>query len=146
MFGISKKNFNWADKKYMVSEGYFTFEWISGLCFLTNSLILQVIYFTLSQVGWSRHAPLVFHLTDVPVPSMIIIFLWPIVALAICELFKRRYIKWDLFLCLHGSIQINFCAVLKNIVCWDEGLLVMCLKVFRYKNSFFLILPDNDKK
>ncbi|XP_027057487.1 transmembrane protein 94-like isoform X1 [Pocillopora damicornis] len=56
-------------------------------------LILQVIYFTLSQVGWSRHAPLVFHLTDVPVPSMIIIFLWPIVALAICELLKRRYIK-----------------------------------------------------
>ena len=93
IFGISKKIFNWADKKYMVSEGYFTFEWISGLCFLTNSLILQVIYFTLSQVGWSRHAPLVFHLTDVPVPSMIIIFLWPIVALAICELFKRRYIK-----------------------------------------------------
>lgn len=56
-------------------------------------LILQVIYFTLSQVGWSQDAPLVFHLTDVPVPSMIIIFLWPIVALGICELFKRRYIK-----------------------------------------------------
>ncbi|XP_078346969.1 transmembrane protein 94-like isoform X3 [Oculina patagonica] len=56
-------------------------------------LSLQLVYFALSQVGWSQHASLVYHLTDVPVPSIVILVLWPIVALAICELLKRRYIK-----------------------------------------------------
>lgn len=56
-------------------------------------LLLQIIYFVLSQVGWSQHASPVYHLTDVPVPSVVILVLWPIFALAICELFKRRYIK-----------------------------------------------------
>ena len=61
--------------------------------FVFCSLFLQMIYFVLSQVGWSRHASVVYHLSDVPVPSVVILVLWPIVALAICELFKRRYIK-----------------------------------------------------
>ena len=63
------------------------------LIFASCSLLLQIIYFVLSQVGWSQHASLVYHVTDVPVPSIVILVLWPIVALAICELFKRRYIK-----------------------------------------------------
>ena len=57
------------------------------------SLTLHVIYFALSQVGWSQHRSPVYSITDVPVPSIIITILWPVVALVICELFKRRYIK-----------------------------------------------------
>ena len=57
------------------------------------SLTLHVIYFALSQVGWSQHRSPVYSITDIPVPSIIITILWPVVALAICELFKRRYIK-----------------------------------------------------
>lgn len=57
------------------------------------SLTLHVIYFALSQVGWTQHRSPVYSITNVPVPSIIITILWPVVALAICELFKRRYIK-----------------------------------------------------
>ncbi|KAJ7382614.1 hypothetical protein OS493_033972 [Desmophyllum pertusum] len=28
-------------------------------------LFLQLVYFALSQVGWSQHAPIVYHLTDI---------------------------------------------------------------------------------
>ena len=71
----------------------FVSAYYTTLIFISCSLLLQLIYCVLSQVGWSQHAPLVYHLTDVPVPSIVILILWPIVALAICELFKRRYIK-----------------------------------------------------
>lgn len=57
------------------------------------NLVLQLFYFSLSQVGWSHSSQAVYSITDVPFPSIIIILLWPVVALGIAELFKRRYIK-----------------------------------------------------
>jgi len=65
----------------------------SWICSVFVILLLQLIYFTLSQVEWSRRAPVVYSITDVPIPSIVVIILWPVVALAVCEFFKRRYIK-----------------------------------------------------
>lgn len=65
----------------------------SWICAIVVSLVLQLVYFSLSHVGWSHRSQTVNGVTDVPFPCLIIILVWPLVALGVAELFKRRYIK-----------------------------------------------------
>lgn len=65
----------------------------SWICAIVVSLVLQLVYFSLSRVGWSHRSQTVNGITDVPFPSLIIVPVWPLVALGVAELFKRRYIK-----------------------------------------------------
>ncbi|CAB3988135.1 Hypothetical predicted protein [Paramuricea clavata] len=70
---------------------FFNKQWIATVIIV---FILQVLYMTISQLLWRTNINTDYDISHVPNVVFCLVFLWPVVQLGLCELSKRKYIKF----------------------------------------------------